>query len=73
MDDLEELSDKLENLILSNSKGSMTFCPNEVEELWISLNTNVDFKTVMTSLFAQNRIGMLAKNLFEIRDPDRTD
>lgn len=76
MSNIDDFVRELAVIIDENAEGFgivRTFKVDAVEKEWIALNNGVDFKTALNKLIARNKIGMVAKNICEIRDTERTD
>lgn len=72
-EDLNALAYGLEQVILDHLHNGITFNVDEVETAWKKIHPDISFKSVLTKLFAQNKVGMASSNTFEYRNIDRTD
>jgi len=76
MNNIDDSARDLAVIIDENAEGfgiAKTFKVDAVEKEWIALNNGVDFKSVLNKLIARNQIGIVAKNIGEIRDAERAD
>ncbi|WP_444924455.1 hypothetical protein ACJJH9_04485 [Microbulbifer sp. DLAB2-AF] len=73
MKDIDILVCDMAELIFESSEDGITFKIDAVEREWREKNNGMEFKAVFNKLISRNQVGVVAKNIGEIRDAERTD
>lgn len=70
---IDIFSEKLEDIIIEHLNGGTTFNIPDVQAKWETQFPDIEFKTVFTKLFSQNKVEAMNRITGEYRDTSRTD